>query len=164
MSAWHWIILLGLLVAVIGLARLGKTMARTPADTLPAGWYRDPGGAALMRYWDGASWTGRTPGQGDMPPMTETPTPRWYYGTREHPEATTILVLGILSLTICALIGPFAWRRGKRALREIDRSGGTIGGRSAVKAGYICGVIGSVYCICIAVVVVSLIAFAAIHH
>jgi len=85
MSPWHWIILLGLLVAVIGLVMLGKTTSRTPVGRLPAGWYRDPGGAALMRYWDGASWTDKTPGQGGVPPMTETPTPRWHYGPREHP-------------------------------------------------------------------------------
>jgi hypothetical protein len=30
---------------------------------------------------------------------------------------------------------------GKRALNEIDASGGTIGGRGNVNAGYICGII-----------------------
>lgn len=28
--------------------------------THPAGWYRDPGGADLQRWWDGSSWTDQT--------------------------------------------------------------------------------------------------------
>lgn len=62
----------------------------------------------------------------------------------DHPRATTILVLGILSLVLCPLLGPFASVMGRRALNEIDSSGGTIGGRSVVKAGYVCGMITTV--------------------
>ncbi|MEV0295756.1 DUF4190 domain-containing protein [Nocardia sp. NPDC050710] len=62
----------------------------------------------------------------------------------DHPQANTILILGILSLVVCGLCGPFAWSMGSKALKEIDASGGTIGGRSNVKAGYICGIIGSI--------------------
>ncbi|MBF6193409.1 DUF4190 domain-containing protein [Nocardia beijingensis] len=63
------------------------------------------------------------------------------YGAPDHPQSTTILILGILSLVLCQLMGPFAWVMGKRALNEIDASGGTIGGRGNVNAGYICGII-----------------------
>ncbi|MEU1995834.1 DUF4190 domain-containing protein [Nocardia gamkensis] len=63
------------------------------------------------------------------------------YGPQDHPRATTILILGILSLVLCQFIGPVAWVMGKRALNEIDASGGTIGGRGNVNAGYICGII-----------------------
>jgi hypothetical protein len=31
-----------------------------PAMTSPAGWYRDPGGAPIQRFWDGAQWTSHT--------------------------------------------------------------------------------------------------------
>ncbi|WP_327110700.1 DUF4190 domain-containing protein [Nocardia sp. NBC_01730] len=62
----------------------------------------------------------------------------------DHPQATTILILGILGLALCQLMGPFAWVMGKRALNEIDASGGAIGGRGNVNAGYICGIIASV--------------------
>ncbi|WP_307589300.1 DUF4190 domain-containing protein [Nocardia arizonensis] len=62
----------------------------------------------------------------------------------DHPQATTILILGILSLVVCGVCGPFAWSMGNKALKEIDASGGAIGGRGNVKAGYICGIIGTI--------------------
>ncbi|WP_225726049.1 MULTISPECIES: DUF4190 domain-containing protein [unclassified Nocardia] len=65
------------------------------------------------------------------------------YGTN-HPRTTTVLVLGILSLVLCQLLGPVAWIMGKNALKEIDASGGGIGGRGNVKVGYICGIIATV--------------------
>ncbi len=63
---------------------------------------------------------------------------------REHPEGTTILVLGILSLVVCGLLGPFAWVKGNSALREIDANPGTYTNRGNVSAGRICGIIASV--------------------
>lgn len=54
-----------------------------------------------------------------------------------------ILILGILSLVFCQIIGPVAWVMGKRALNEIDASGGALGGRSNVMVGYVCGIIAS---------------------
>lgn len=67
-----------------------------------------------------------------------------YFPPPEHPQATTILILGILSICVCQLTGPFAWSMGNKALKEIDAAGGAIGGRGNVKAGYICGIVGSV--------------------
>lgn len=61
----------------------------------------------------------------------------------DHPQATTVLVLGIVSL-FCAICGPFAWVMGKKALNEIDASGGTVGGRSNVMIGYVLGIVTSV--------------------
>ncbi|MGW0182792.1 DUF4190 domain-containing protein [Nocardia sp. NPDC003345] len=79
-----------------------------------------------------------------------TPPPYGYrpYGPPpEHPQATLILILGIVGLVFCQLCAPIAWVLGKRALNEIDASGGAIGGRSNVMVGYICGIIGSVFVI-----------------
>jgi hypothetical protein len=70
----------------------------------------------------------------------------------DHPRATSVLVLGILSLVLCPLFGPFASVMGRRALKEIDSSGGTIGGRSVVKAGYVCGMIPTVIILVYAVI------------
>ena len=46
-----------------------------------------------------------------------------YGATMEHAQGTTILVLGILSLVICGILGPFAWSMGNKALKEIDADG-----------------------------------------
>ncbi|GAA3205679.1 DUF4190 domain-containing protein [Nonomuraea helvata] len=63
---------------------------------------------------------------------------------QSHPQGTTILVLGILSLVVCTFIGPFAWSLGTRALREIDESGYYYENRGMVQAGRICGIVSSV--------------------
>ena len=60
------------------------------------------------------------------PPPSSTNTPGhiapnpygWGGVPREHPNGTTILVLGILSLVFCGLCGPFAWVMGNTAMRE----------------------------------------------
>ncbi|WP_327149226.1 DUF4190 domain-containing protein [Nocardia sp. NBC_01329] len=62
----------------------------------------------------------------------------------EHPQATTVLILGIVGMMFCQICAPFAWILGRRALNEIDASGGTVGGRSNVMVGYVLGIIGSV--------------------
>ncbi len=62
----------------------------------------------------------------------------------DHPQATTVLILGILGLVVCGLLAPFAWVMGNRVVGEIDASNGTIGGRSSANAGRICGIVGTV--------------------
>jgi hypothetical protein len=49
------------------------------AGLKPAGWYPDPGGAALLRYWDGHEWTSAT----DVLPDVDTATPT------AEPESST---------------------------------------------------------------------------
>ncbi|HEX4811586.1 MAG TPA: DUF4190 domain-containing protein [Nonomuraea sp.] len=61
-----------------------------------------------------------------------------------HPNGTTILVLGILSLVVCTFIGPFAWALGSRALREIDESGYPYDNRGHIQAGRVCGIVSTV--------------------
>jgi len=63
----------------------------------------------------------------------------------EHPQGTTILVLGILSLVVCGLLGPFAWSMGNKALREIDSNPSVrFSNRGNISAGRICGMIASI--------------------
>jgi hypothetical protein len=62
----------------------------------------------------------------------------------DHPQATTALVLGILGIVLCQVIAPFAWSTGKKAVDQIDASGGRLGGRGMAQAGYVMGVIGTV--------------------
>nr|WP_281379721.1 DUF4190 domain-containing protein [Flexivirga oryzae] len=63
------------------------------------------------------------------------------------------MVLGILSLVCCGLFtGIPAIILGRQAMQEIDSSGGAVGGRGKVKAGFICGIIGTVWTIIYAIV------------
>ena len=62
----------------------------------------------------------------------------------DHPQGTTILILGILSLVVCGLLGPVAWIMGNNALAEIDRTPTAYGNRGNVQAGRICGIIATV--------------------
>ncbi len=59
-------------------------------------------------------------------------------------RANTILILGILSLIVCAPLGIFAWIMGNADLKAME--GGTMdpAGRSNTSAGRICGIIGTV--------------------
>lgn len=101
-----------------------------------AGWYTDPDDPRQQRYWDGAQWSEhRTPASGASPggPAQETPS-----------AATWSLVLGILSLVLCGLFtGIPAMITGRNATREIDASGGQLGGRGLAQAGFITGLIGT---------------------
>jgi uncharacterized membrane protein YjgN (DUF898 family) len=83
------------------------------------------------------------PPHGSPPPQYPYGPPPVGFGAPDHPQASTVLVLGILSLVLCQVIGPFAWVMGNRVLREIDASGGQLGGRSQVTAGRICGIVGT---------------------
>jgi hypothetical protein len=58
-------------------------------------------------------------------------------------RATTILVLGILSLVICAPLGIAAWVMGNNDLREMNSGFMDASGRDSTSAGRICGIIGT---------------------
>lgn len=58
-----------------------------------------------------------------------------------HPNGTTILVLGIVGLVLCAPLGIVSWVMGNKALKEIDASGRTYTNRGNIQAGKIIGII-----------------------
>lgn len=66
--------------------------------------------------------------------------PQW---APDHPDSTTVLLLGILGMAVCQVIAPFAWIKGARVKREIDEAGGRLAGRSQAQIGYILGIVGS---------------------
>ena len=77
-------------------------------------------------------------------PFSPPPWGPWPYAAPvEHPRGVLILVLGILSIAACALLGPVAWGMGAAALREIDARPGAYSNRSEVRAGEICGIVGT---------------------
>ena len=59
-------------------------------------------------------------------------------------RATTILVLGILSLIVCAPLGIIAWIMGNADLKAMEAGTMDPAGRSNTNAGRICGIIGTV--------------------
>ncbi|MBI5684246.1 MAG: DUF4190 domain-containing protein [Verrucomicrobia bacterium] len=59
-------------------------------------------------------------------------------------RATLILVLGILSLVLCAPLGIAAWVMGNSDLKEMDAGTMDTSGRDNTNAGRICGIIGTV--------------------
>jgi hypothetical protein len=93
-----------------------------------------------------------------MPP----PPPHAYGPPRhEHPDGTTVLVLGILSVTICQLLGPIAWAKGNAALSEIDRAPYAYTDRSSVVTGRICGMVATGLLASSVLLIIALAAFAA---
>lgn len=81
---------------------------------------------------------------------------------REHPDGTTVLVLGILGLAVCGLLAPIAWVKGSKAKREMDAQPQVMWtNRGSVTAGWVCGIIGSVL-ILLAIAVVVLVVVAAV--
>lgn len=55
-----------------------------------------------------------------------------------------ILTLGILSLVLCGLLGPFAWVMGSNDLKAIDAGRMDPRGRGTTQAGMVCGIISTV--------------------
>jgi hypothetical protein len=86
-------------------------------------------------------------GGGPIPPGYVAASPYGWGGpTRDHPNGTTVLVLGILSLVVCGILGPFAWSMGSKALKEMDAQPGvTWGNRGNITAGRVCGIIGTCF-------------------
>ena len=62
----------------------------------------------------------------------------------EDSQATTILVLGILSLVICQILGPIAWVMGNNELAGIDAGRRPPQNRGTAQAGRILGIISTV--------------------
>ncbi|MCU1639756.1 MULTISPECIES: DUF4190 domain-containing protein [unclassified Nocardia] len=63
----------------------------------------------------------------------------------EHEYATAVLIMGALSVFCCGALGPVAWVMGRRALNEIEASGGAYGGRVQVVVGYVLGIVGTIF-------------------
>ena len=81
-------------------------------------------------------------------------------GQIEHPQGTTILVMGILGIVFCPILAPVAWVMGNTALREIDAQPGRFSNRGVVQAGRLCGMIYSIVLVLMVVAAFVLIALA----
>ena len=93
------------------------------------------------------------PGQFPVPPVPP-----------NSSKATTSLVLGIVSLVACGLLlGIPAMIVSRQAKREIAESRGTLGGEGLATAGFVTGLIGTIWSVLGAVVLVLLIVFGTIY-
>jgi TIR domain len=63
-------------------------------------------------------------------------------GGQSHPQALTILVLGIVGLVLCPIAGIVAWSMSGKALREVDASPGLYRDRGNIVAGKWLGIVG----------------------
>jgi hypothetical protein len=62
-----------------------------------------------------------------------------------HPQGTTILVLGILGLVVCGILGIFAWTMGNKAREEMRAQPGVVfANEGQITAGRICGMISTI--------------------
>lgn len=81
------------------------------------------------------------PGYGQQPGYGQPPYGAYASGQIEHPQGTTILVMGILGIVLCPILAPVAWVMGNTAIREIDAQPGRYSNRGVVQAGRLCGMI-----------------------
>ena len=119
-----------------------------------AGWFPDPQDPTQQRYWDGAEWTEhRAPGSWGAAAHGGGP-------VQNASGATTSLVLGILSLVLCGIFtGIPAMITARSAKREIDESRGRLGGRGLATAGFVTGLIGTIWSALSFALVVGVFAF-----
>src|SRR5512132_1282143 len=59
-------------------------------------------------------------------------------------NATTALILGIVSVLCCQILGPVAWYLGNKELQAIRAGAAPITGEGSAKAGMILGIIGTI--------------------
>jgi hypothetical protein len=86
------------------------------------------------------------------PPYQPAPAPYGFPQPPPHPEANSAMVLGIVGLCLSVMCGgigvfvaPFGWAKGKRVMAEIDANPAAYGGRGNAQAGFITGLIGTIF-------------------
>lgn len=72
-----------------GQAHVPSTMP--PPSMVPAGWYPDPDGRPIQRYWDGANWSEHTaPQQLVQAPVPPPPTPMVFVNNSSSAAAAVV--------------------------------------------------------------------------
>jgi hypothetical protein len=83
-----------------------------------------------------------------------------YQPPQSSGKATTSLVLGIISLVSCGLfLGIPAMIVGRQAKREIAESGGRLGGEGLATAGFVTGLIGTIWSVIAGLLVIAVFVF-----
>ncbi|MFN8122276.1 MAG: DUF2510 domain-containing protein [Thermoleophilia bacterium] len=144
------------------------------------GWHTDPTGRHQHRWWDGSRWTAQVADSGTVttdlvpvtaPPPVKVPPPlssphvgHVGYGPQntiaageKHGNSTAVFVLGLLGLLLCGVLAPIAWIMGTNARRDIENGGGRYTGDGLLTAGWIMGIIGTIYMGVVLVVVIAVV-------
>jgi hypothetical protein len=115
-------------------------MSDTPPGNEPPAYPGQQPGATPQPYQGQNPYTGQ--GQ-QYPPQA--PQPGVPGGLKpKHPQATTVLVLGIVGFIFCQILGPFAWVMGNKTIKEIDANPNQWDGRSEALVGKILGIVSTV--------------------
>lgn len=77
----------------------------------------------------------------DVPQSPIPPAPGGSYP--EQSQAATVLVLGILSIVLCQILGPIAWKLGADELKAIAEGRRSPESLGLAQAGRICGIVGT---------------------
>lgn len=80
-------------------------------------------------------------GQQPVPQNPYNPYQGGYLALQEHPQGTTIMILGILGFVTSGITGLIAWIMGRKALKEIDANPTHYSNRSQTHIGYILGIV-----------------------
>jgi len=72
------------------------------------------------------------------------PTPPPPLPPQSKSNATTALILGIVSVVCCQILGPVAWYLGNKELQAIRAGAAPVTGEGSAKAGMILGIIGTI--------------------
>ncbi len=78
----------------------------------------------------------------------------------EQSQAVLALILGIISIVLCSLTGPFAWWLGKKEVEAIDAGLRSPDNRGSAQAGKILGIIGTA--LIVVSILVVILAFAGV--
>lgn len=75
----------------------------------------------------------------------------------EHPQGTTVLVLGILGFFVAGVCAPFAWYLGSKALREGQARGIVYANQQSIVVGRILGMVMTILAIVGIVIAIALV-------
>jgi hypothetical protein len=72
----------------------------------------------------------------------------------DHPKATTVLILGIVSFFTGGITGPFAWYMGGKARQEVKANPGVYKDGGTLTIGWVLGIIGTIQLILWAIYII----------
>lgn len=61
----------------------------------------------------------------------------------EQSQSLTVFILGLLSIILCQVLGPFAWKMGNDEVRAVNEGRRSPENLGLAQAGRICGIVGT---------------------